>query len=112
LIFTDYAHQEEERAKWLRHHYRTIDGQDKCTYTQAPNGSMTDLQARHSPYRYPRTPQHLLPQARSLPGPPPAGTPRPPLQNTRNLEQWLPCPPQALDVPSQIPTPQLLRRNR
>jgi len=30
LIFTDYAHQEEQRAKWLQDHYRTVDGEDKC----------------------------------------------------------------------------------
>ena len=30
LIFTDYAHQEEERAKWLRERYRTIDGEENC----------------------------------------------------------------------------------
>lgn len=31
LIFTDCAHQEEERAKWLQDHYRKVDGEDKCT---------------------------------------------------------------------------------
>lgn len=30
LIFTDYAHQDEERAKWLRERYRTIDGEENC----------------------------------------------------------------------------------
>jgi hypothetical protein len=30
LIFTDYAHQEEERASWLQHRYRTVDGEEKC----------------------------------------------------------------------------------
>lgn len=30
LIFTDYAHQHPESAKWLREHYRTIDGEDNC----------------------------------------------------------------------------------
>ncbi|RYN91051.1 hypothetical protein AA0119_g10791 [Alternaria tenuissima] len=29
LIFTDCAHQEEERAKWLQDHYRKVDGEDK-----------------------------------------------------------------------------------
>lgn len=33
LIFTDYAHQEEARSKWLEQHYRTIEGGDKCTCT-------------------------------------------------------------------------------
>ncbi len=31
LIFTDYAHQESERAKWLQDHHRNIDEGDKCT---------------------------------------------------------------------------------
>lgn len=30
LIFTDYAHQEQERAEWLKKHYRTVDGKEKC----------------------------------------------------------------------------------
>ena len=30
LIFTDYAHQDEERAKWLRERYRKIDGEENC----------------------------------------------------------------------------------
>jgi hypothetical protein len=32
LIFTDYAHQEERRAKWLQEHYRTVDGEGNCTF--------------------------------------------------------------------------------
>lgn len=32
LIFTDYAHHEEERAKWLQDRYRTVDGEGKCAY--------------------------------------------------------------------------------
>jgi hypothetical protein len=31
LIFTDYAHQEEERAKWLQQRYRVVEGQERCT---------------------------------------------------------------------------------
>lgn len=31
LIFTDYAHQEHARVKWLQDHYRTVDGDEKCT---------------------------------------------------------------------------------
>ena len=31
LIFTDYAHQESERAKWLQDRYRAIDAEEKCT---------------------------------------------------------------------------------
>ena len=31
LIFTDYAHQEKQRSKWLGDRYRTVDGMDKCT---------------------------------------------------------------------------------
>jgi hypothetical protein len=34
LIFTDYAHQEEQRAKWLQDHYRTVEGEEKCINTQ------------------------------------------------------------------------------
>ena len=30
LIFTDYAHQEEERSKWLKDHYRVVDGEENC----------------------------------------------------------------------------------
>jgi hypothetical protein len=30
LIFSDYAHQEEDRAAWLQQHYRTVDGEEKC----------------------------------------------------------------------------------
>lgn len=32
LIFTDYAHQEEGRSKWLRDRYRLVDGADNCGY--------------------------------------------------------------------------------
>lgn len=34
LIFTDYAHQEETRTKWLQSHYRTVDGDEKCRFVQ------------------------------------------------------------------------------
>jgi hypothetical protein len=34
LICTDYAHHEEKRAKWLQDHYRTVDGEEKCTYAR------------------------------------------------------------------------------
>lgn len=34
LIFSDYAHQEEQRSKWLQDHYRTVDGEEKCTVGQ------------------------------------------------------------------------------
>lgn len=30
LIFTDYAHQEEERSTWLTNRYRVIDGEENC----------------------------------------------------------------------------------
>jgi hypothetical protein len=30
LIFTDYAHQEEERSRWLRTRYRAVDGEENC----------------------------------------------------------------------------------
>ena len=30
LIFTDYAHQEEERSRWLRARYRVVDGGEHC----------------------------------------------------------------------------------
>jgi hypothetical protein len=30
LIFTDYAHQHAESAKWLQEFYRTVDGKDQC----------------------------------------------------------------------------------
>jgi len=33
LIFSDYAHQEALRSKWLQEHYRTVDGEEKCTYS-------------------------------------------------------------------------------
>ncbi|EUC43197.1 hypothetical protein COCMIDRAFT_38804 [Bipolaris oryzae ATCC 44560] len=35
LIFTDYAHQEEERAQWLRDRYRTVDGEEKYIHLTA-----------------------------------------------------------------------------
>jgi hypothetical protein len=31
LIFTDYAHQEESRASWLKERYREIDGEENCS---------------------------------------------------------------------------------
>jgi hypothetical protein len=31
LLFTDYAHQDEQRAKWLQERYRVVEEQDKCT---------------------------------------------------------------------------------
>lgn len=33
LIFTDYAHQEEERAAWLRERYRTVEEEENCKGT-------------------------------------------------------------------------------
>jgi hypothetical protein len=30
LLFTDYAHQDEQRAKWLQERYRVVEGQEKC----------------------------------------------------------------------------------
>lgn len=30
LIFTDYAHQEEERSRWLKDRYRVVDGEENC----------------------------------------------------------------------------------
>lgn len=30
LIFTDYAHQDEKRAKWLQDHYRAVGEEEKC----------------------------------------------------------------------------------
>ncbi|KAF1851736.1 uncharacterized protein K460DRAFT_362481 [Cucurbitaria berberidis CBS 394.84] len=35
LIFTDYAHQEEMRAKWLQKHFRTTDEGDKFVHLTA-----------------------------------------------------------------------------
>ncbi|CAO2651245.1 Nn.00g095420.m01.CDS01 [Neocucurbitaria sp. VM-36] len=35
LIFTDYAHQEETRAKWLQTHYRIVDEQDRFVHLTA-----------------------------------------------------------------------------
>jgi hypothetical protein len=32
LIFSDYAHHDEERSKWLEHRYRTVDGEDHCEF--------------------------------------------------------------------------------
>jgi hypothetical protein len=34
LVFSDYAHQEESRAKGLRDHYRTVDGEENCRYAR------------------------------------------------------------------------------
>lgn len=33
LIFSDYAHQEEERCMWLQKRYRTVDGEENCAWT-------------------------------------------------------------------------------
>jgi hypothetical protein len=30
LIFSDYAHQEEGRSKWLEQRYRTLDREERC----------------------------------------------------------------------------------
>ncbi|RMZ74276.1 4-coumarate- ligase 2 [Pyrenophora seminiperda CCB06] len=52
LIFTDYAHQEENRAKWLQNHYRTVDGENKYIHLTAilghPNISPLKPQASHA----------------------------------------------------------------
>lgn len=32
LVFSDYAHQEQARAKWLQQRYRTVAGEEKCTW--------------------------------------------------------------------------------
>jgi hypothetical protein len=32
LIFSDYAHQEQERSRWLQERYRTVNGEGKCAY--------------------------------------------------------------------------------
>lgn len=34
LIFTDYAHQEETRSKWLQQHYRTLSEGEHCMSSQ------------------------------------------------------------------------------
>jgi hypothetical protein len=33
LIFSDYAHHDEVRSKWLSDHYRTVDGDEKCIHS-------------------------------------------------------------------------------
>lgn len=33
LIFTDYAHQEAERSRWLRRRYRVVDNEENCRQT-------------------------------------------------------------------------------
>lgn len=35
LIFTDYAHQDKEGAKWLQERYRTVDGEEKYIHLTA-----------------------------------------------------------------------------
>ncbi|KAF2829716.1 hypothetical protein CC86DRAFT_284871 [Ophiobolus disseminans] len=35
LIFSDYAHQEEARSKWLQDRYRTVDGQETFVHLTA-----------------------------------------------------------------------------
>ena len=32
LIFTDYAHQAPDSAKWLGDRYRTVDSEEKCPH--------------------------------------------------------------------------------
>lgn len=38
LIFSDYAHHEKSRLRWLQEHYRTEDGDDKCMYLLSYGG--------------------------------------------------------------------------
>ncbi|KAF2447282.1 hypothetical protein P171DRAFT_483328 [Karstenula rhodostoma CBS 690.94] len=49
LIFTDYAHQDKEGAKWLEERYRTVDGEEKFIHLTAilehPNISTLKPQA-------------------------------------------------------------------
>ncbi|KAF3052705.1 hypothetical protein E8E11_008216 [Didymella keratinophila] len=35
LIFTDYAHQEEERSRWLKNRYRVVDGDENYIHLAA-----------------------------------------------------------------------------
>jgi hypothetical protein len=113
LIFSDYAHQEEGRSKWLQERYRTVDGEEKCTLLKSRCSKSPNHDRRRPPHSHPRQHQHLHPKARSHTSPPPTRPPRPPIQSPRSRTQRLPRPPRALHLPSQIPpTHLLLRRQR
>lgn len=38
LIFSDYAHVEVRRSRWLQKRYRTVDGEEKCVSAYHANG--------------------------------------------------------------------------
>ena len=59
LIFSDYAHQERVRSKWLKERYRTVDGEEKCKHSQVLSEHTTNHEFSRPPYRYSREPQYL-----------------------------------------------------
>jgi hypothetical protein len=67
LIFTDYAHQEKERSKWLKDRYRVVDGEESCKLSPRYSSSSQLMSSRHSSHCDPGTHQHLEAEARSHP---------------------------------------------
>lgn len=73
LIFTDYAHQEEERSRWLKNRYREVDGEKKCEIQLICTCcAWVLIRFRCTSHSDPRTSLHLEAEARSYPDPPQA----------------------------------------
>jgi len=110
LIFSDYAHQEEVRADWLQQRYRTVEEGENCKvkHEEISFQSLT-VKRSHPSHGYPRTSEHLGPQASSNTRITPTGTPGTRIQDSRALKQWLPYPPDTVFLSSQIPSPQFVR---
>jgi hypothetical protein len=86
LIFTDYAHQEEERSRWLKNRYRVIDGDENCgIYMTCTCAVWVLMRHRYTSHRDPRTPLHLEAEARSHPDSPQTSPARPSVRYPRAI---------------------------
>lgn len=83
LIFTDYAHQEEERSRWLKKRYRVVDGDENCEiYVNCAHCVCVLSKLRYTSHSDPRTPLHLKAEARSYPDSSPASPARPSVEHS------------------------------
>lgn len=86
LIFTDYAHQEEERSRWLKNRCRVVDGDENCEIHKICACCVWVLIGhRCTSHSNPRTPLHLEAEARSYPGPPQASPARSSVRHSRAI---------------------------
>jgi hypothetical protein len=86
LIFTDYAHQEEDRSRWLKNRYRLVDGDANCEIHMTCACYVGVLIGhRYTSDCDPRTPLHLEAEARSHPDSPQASPARSSVRHYRAI---------------------------